>query len=420
MGPASSVLGGGPGVPELAEPLVLPCGVRLPNRLAKAALSEQLASADNRPTAALEVLYRRWARGGAGLLVTGNVMVDRRSLGEPRNVVVEDDRDLETLEQWAAAARAGGAPALVQLNHPGRQTPPGLSSRVVAPSAVRVNVRGARFETPRALTAAEIDELVARFAATAAVVVEAGFDGVQLHAAHGYLLSQFLSRRTNRRTDAFGGDPVRRRRFLLDTARAVRAAVGPGRAVSVKLNSADFQRGGFDEEESLDVVRALEQEGVDLLEISGGTYERAAMMGEAVRASTREREAYFLVFAERARRVAALPLMLTGGFRSAAAMRDARRAGIDVIGLGRPLCLEPDLPRALVADPEARSTLRPLRTGIARLDAAAELFWHERQIRRMGEGRDPDPHLGVRRTLLTQALGEGAGILRRRRVSGDG
>lgn len=402
-------------VPELGAALKLPCGVELPNRLAKAALSEQLGSAENRPTPALETLYRRWGRGGAGLLITGNVMVDRRSLGEPRNVVIEDDADLDALARWATAAKAGGAVAIAQLNHPGRQTPPGLSSEVVAPSAVPVNLGGPRLQTPRALTSREIEGQVGRFAASAEIVVRAGFDGAQLHGAHGYLISQFLSPRTNRREDEWGGDPERRRRFLLESVRAVRRAIGTQSMLSVKLNSADFQRGGFDEEESLAVIGALERAGIDLLEISGGTYERAAMIGQLPRESTRAREAYFLEFAERARAAAAMPLMLTGGFRSGPAMCQARRAGVDVIGLGRPLCLEPELPRRLLADPGARSALRPLSTGVPRLDAPAELLWHEHQLRRMGRGLDPDPGLGVRRTLARGALDEGLGILRRRR-----
>ncbi|MDT0308428.1 2,4-dienoyl-CoA reductase [Streptomyces sp. DSM 44917] len=420
--PRDSAPGGGPGTgtPELSTPLALPCGVTLPNRLAKSAMSEQLGDAAHRPTPALARLYGRWGRGGAGLLITGNVMVDRRSLGEPRNVVVEDGRDLDALRAWARAARAAGAAALMQLNHPGRQTPPGLSAAVVAPSAVRVNVGGARFPLPRALTAAEIAEQTGRFAAAAAVAVEAGFDGVQVHAAHGYLVSQFLSPLANLRTDDWGGDPGRRRRFLLETVRAVRAAIGPGRVLSVKLNSADFQRGGFGEAESLEVVRALAAERVDLLEISGGTYERAAMMGQEHRgAGSRAREAYFLAFAERARAEAAagaLPLMVTGGFRSGTAMRAALASGVDVVGLGRPLALEPDLPRALLADPEATaSRARPLTTGVRLLDGAAELAWHGHQLRRMGAGRPPLPRLGARRALLRGMARDGVNILRRRR-----
>jgi 2,4-dienoyl-CoA reductase-like NADH-dependent reductase (Old Yellow Enzyme family) len=250
----------------LASPLALPGGATIKNRLVKAAMSEQLAAVSGAPTPELERLYERWARGGAGLLITGNVMIDRRSIGEPRNVVIEDSRNLAAIRSWAAAAKTGDTTAIVQINHPGRQIPTGLSSRVVAPSAIRVDFNGA-FAKPRALTAEEIPEIIARFAETARIVVESGFDGVQLHAAHGYLVNQFLSPLVNRRTDAWGGDPKRRRRFLLETTRAMRAAIGPDRIFSIKLNSADFQRGGFSEDESLAVIELLNDEGLDLLEI---------------------------------------------------------------------------------------------------------------------------------------------------------
>jgi 2,4-dienoyl-CoA reductase-like NADH-dependent reductase (Old Yellow Enzyme family) len=406
-----------PAVP-LAAPLALPCGITLPNRLAKAAMSEQLGSLQGAPTAELERLYARWARGGIGLSITGNVMVDRRSIGEPRNVIVEDERDRDALGRWAAAAKGpeGATVAIVQVNHPGRQTPTGLSSRVVAPSAVPLSYRGA-FPKPRALTSGEVDELVGRFAETARIVVAAGFDGVQLHGAHGYLISQFLSPHVNRRDDAWGGDAERRRRFLLEVARATRAAIGPDRVLSVKLNSADFQRGGFTEDESLEVIAELAALGIDLLEVSGGTYERPAMTG-TLRESTAAREAYFLTFAERAREAAGdLPLMVTGGFRSGAAMLEALAGGAtDVVGLARPVALEPDLPRALLAAPEsARSSLELKTIGVKQLDAAADLWWTQHQIGRMGAGREPDPRYGARRAVVDALRRDGLNLLRRRR-----
>ncbi|MDO9355655.1 MAG: NADH:flavin oxidoreductase, partial [Solirubrobacteraceae bacterium] len=262
------------------EPFTLPSGGTLPNRLVKAALSEQLGTLGNAPTPRLERLYRQWADGGFGLIITGNVMVDRRALGEPRNVVVEDDRDLAALTSWAAATKSGGGAAWVQLNHPGRQSPRILSLRPVAPSAVGLKLSG-QFARPSVLTEAQIHEIIERFATTAETVVRAGFDGVQIHSAHGYLSSQFLSPITNQRTDAWGGDPERRMRFLLEVVRATRERIGPKAGLGVKLNSADFQRGGFTEEESMGVVEALSAEAVDLLEISGGTYEQTAMMGGA-------------------------------------------------------------------------------------------------------------------------------------------
>jgi 2,4-dienoyl-CoA reductase-like NADH-dependent reductase (Old Yellow Enzyme family) len=405
----------------LAQPLTLPCGVVLRNRLVKSAMSEGLADqATNRPTPELMRLYERWGRSGAAMLITGHVMVDRRSLGEPGNVAIEDDHDLGPLREWAAAAKAGGAAVIVQLNHPGRQTPPLLSSRVVAPSAVRVKAPGARFPKPRALTGPEVEELVQRYATAAGIAVRAGFDGVQLHGAHGYLISQFLSPLVNKRDDEWGGDPERRRRFLIEIVRAVRAAIGPSHVLSVKLNSADFQRGGFDEDESLRVVAALEAEGIDLLEVSGGTFERPAMVqrkAQPQKESTRAREAYFLEFAERARAEVGLPLMITGGLRSGTGMREALQAGVDVVGLARPLCLEPDLPAALLADQAAVSRLQPITTGLPALDGAAELFWGSIQLRRMGAGREPSPRLGGRQALIRAVVRDGLDTLRRRRVS---
>ncbi len=394
----------------LATPVTLPCGATLPNRIAKAALSEQLAAADHGPSEALIRLYERWGAGGAGLLVTGNVMVDPRALGEPANVVVSDDRDLARLRRWAAGATAHGAKAIVQVNHPGRQSPRSLSPRPVAPSAIGLKGMMGVFSTPRALTVEEIADLVRAYARTARIVVDAGFDGVQLHGAHGYLISQFLSPLANQRTDAYGGDPARRRRFLLELVEATRREIGDERILSVKINSADFQRGGFSEDESALVAQALAEAGVDLLEISGGTYEKAAMMGVTQRQSTREREAYFLEFAERLRTEVDLPLMVTGGFRTRAGMEQALASGaVDVIGLGRPFAVEPELARSLLdGDAEGVRPLTPKRVGLRKVDGMAETVWYTTQLWRLGDGREPDPTraaaLGVGHYLVAGQL----------------
>jgi 2,4-dienoyl-CoA reductase-like NADH-dependent reductase (Old Yellow Enzyme family) len=405
-----------PTVTTLATPLTLPNGTTIKNRLAKSAMSEQLGGADHEPTAELERLYSRWAQGGIGLIITGNVMIDRRSIGEPLNVVIEDGRDIDGLERWAEAAKADGTSALVQLNHPGRQTTAGLSELAVAPSAVPVDL-GPAFAKPRALTGDEITEIIERFGRSAEVSVEAGFDGVQIHAAHGYLVSQFLSPHTNRRDDEWGGDPERRRRFLLEVTRAIRTAIGPDRVLSIKLNSADFQRGGFTEDESLAVIEHLDGENVDLLEISGGTYEAPAMSNGGLAESTRLREAFFLDFAERIRSVASVPLMVTGGFRTGAAMTEALASGAtDLIGIARPLALQPELPQALLASPEtARSELELKKIGIRKLDSAADLWWTQHQIERLGAGEDPDPSYGARRAVFDALRRDGRNMLRRRR-----
>lgn len=402
----------------LAAPLTLPCGAVLPNRIAKAAMSEQLGDRANRPTGRLDALYERWGASGCGLVITGNVMVDRRHVGEPRNVVIEDERDLPALRRWAQAGRRGGNPIWVQVNHPGRQALRIAGSRPVAPSAVAAKIPGA--VTPHALTGAEIEEIVARFARTAAVVQAAGFDGVQLHGAHGYLISQFLSPRANRREDEWGGDPERRRRFVLEILRATRAAVGPAFPIGIKLNSADFQRGGFSEEESEEVVAALAAAGIDLIEISGGTYEAPAMMGGGdapARASTRAREAYFLDYAERVRgQVPGVPLMVTGGFRSSTAMGEALAGGAcDVVGIGRPLALHPDAAGELLDGSRARVDAGDKRIGVRTLDSVVDLFWHTRQMQRIGRGRNPWPREHALHTFAAFLFVNGWGAARRKR-----
>jgi 2,4-dienoyl-CoA reductase-like NADH-dependent reductase (Old Yellow Enzyme family) len=393
---------------ELAKPLILGCGASLSNRIAKSATSEGLGDRAQAPTPGLARLYRRWSESGAGLAITGNVMIDRRALGERGNVAVEDDRHAELLARWAGAATAGGGHAWVQLNHPGRQAPRTLNRDTVGPSPVAITGAPGMFQTPRALTPAEIDEVIQRFATAARTVVAAGFTGVQIQAAHGYLLSQFLSPRTNLRTDDWGGTPAKRRRLLLEVVRAVRAELGEHTPVAVKLNSADFQRGGITEDESSEVVLALAQESIDLLEISGGNQESTAMMGApagGVRESTRAREAYFLEYAERvrvaiARTGANLPLMVTGGFRGAAGMATAIASGaVDVIGLGRPMIIEPDLPGRLLTGAAGARTAGPRKLGIARYEGMGELLWYTVQLQRMGQGKEPDPNRHPLRNL---------------------
>ncbi|SIR90528.1 NADH:flavin oxidoreductase/NADH oxidase family protein [Williamsia sterculiae] len=380
----------------LSRSFELPNGFVIPNRLVKAALSEGLGDRDGAPGARIQRLYRRWAGSGVGLSITGNVMIDRRhGLGEPGNVVVEDERHLEQLHAWAETTKAGGSKAWVQINHPGRQTPRTLTPHPVAPSAVGLQGSAKMFATPRELNGAEIEDLIRRYATTARIVTEAGFDGVQIHGAHGYLVSQFLSPLANQRTDAWGGTPEKRRRFVIEVLGAMRAEVGQDVPVSIKLNSADFQKGGFGEDESLEVVHALADEGIDLLEVSGGTYTSAAMLGvdASLKESTRRREAYFLEYAEKVRaQVPRLPLMLTGGFRTADGMSDALASGaIDLVGLGRPLTVQPDFPADLLAGRNEESVVNPRRSGIKLLDNLTELTYYSVQMWRMAAGKEPAP-----------------------------
>ncbi|GAB4584132.1 hypothetical protein Ntsu_19640 [Nocardia sp. IFM 10818] len=417
----------------LHDPLPLASGQVLPNRMMKSALSEGLGTADNAPDERLERLYARWSAGGYGLIVTGNVMVDSRHCGEPGNVAIEDERHLPALTRWAKAAKDGGGKVWVQLNHPGRQGNPLVTrNRTVAPSAIGMGIPGV--PAPRALTEEEIRDIIRRFGTAARVAEAAGFDGVQIHGAHGYLVSQFLSPLSNQRTDAWGGDAERRRRFVLEVARSIRAAVSPGFGLGIKLNSADFQRGGFTEEESREVIERLSAERVDLIEISGGSYESPAMMGRprTSSASTRAREAYFLDYAESARRAAgAVPIAVTGGFRSRTAMSEALAEGTcDIVGLGRPAAVIPTAAADLLS--KRTDVLRPPSISLGlppqlaangamkSFDGALDLQWHTDQLHLLGAGKDPDPARSPWRTAMTMLRRNGFDAFRSKRSSTAG
>ncbi len=398
-----------------SRPLHLPSGLVLPNRLAKSAMTEGLADDRGRPGERLVRLYDRWSRGGAGLQVTGNAMVDGRWLERVGNVVVDGAPEDEPFAAWATACRRGG-PAIVQLSHPGRQVNRFVAGQPVGPSDGPAVRQLGSFTAPRALTAAEIEDVVLRFAAAAATCQRAGFDGVQVHAAHGYLLAQFLSPLTNRRTDDWGGPLENRARLLLAAVRAVRARTGPSFTLAVKLNSSDFQRGGFEEEDALRVVAWLEAAGVDLLEISGGNYEAPALvLGPKVRGSTVAREAYFLEFARRVRKVSRIPLMVTGGFRSRAAIEDAlAEDALDVVGLARPLVLDPEFPRRLLAGEVDASPARPFRSRSRTFELLVEASWWNEQIRRLADGLDPDPSISPAAAVARYLALEPARGIRRR------
>lgn len=385
----------------LAQPFLLPRGGVVKNRVCKSAMSEALGTRQGRATPELARLYGAWAEGGVGLCITGNVMIDRRALGEPGNVVIEDDGQMAELQAWAQAATRNGTHCWVQLNHPGKQAPKGLNKENVAPSAVpfRKDMQ-AFFPTPRELTDAEVRELIARYGRAAGLVKRAGFTGVQIHGAHGYLVSQFLSPHHNQRTDEWGGSPEKRRRFVLAVLAAMRTEVGADFPIGIKLNSADFQRGGFTEDESLDTIRALAAAGIDLIEISGGTYEAPAMTGVKTQAapakdSTRQREAYFLAFAEKARQAVQVPLVVTGGFRSLEGMAAAINSGaVDLVGLARAVAIEPDVVKRLLAGQAPREQVRPIKTGIPPIDRMGlmEVSWYTGQLKRIGRGEAPRPN----------------------------
>jgi 2,4-dienoyl-CoA reductase-like NADH-dependent reductase (Old Yellow Enzyme family) len=345
----------------LAQPLHLPCGAVLPNRISKAAMTEGLATKEGLPTAELELLYGMWSDGGAGMLLSGNIQVDKDHLERPGNVVIDRKPNKamrSALASWAKAATRNGNHFWAQISHAGRQTQKLVNPNPKAPSAVKLGLPGGQFGEPVPLTKPEIKTIVRRFGVCAAACKEAGFTGVQIHSAHGYLLSQFLSPRSNLRTDEYGGDLANRARALLEVVASVRAAVGPDFPVAVKLNSADFQKGGFGFEDSLQVVQWLEQASVDLIEISGGTYEQPKLLGlqgmedeekQNVAESTQQREAYFVDFALAMQAKVNIPLMVTGGFRQRAVIEQALETGsADLIGIGRPMCVMTDAPKQLL------------------------------------------------------------------------
>jgi 2,4-dienoyl-CoA reductase-like NADH-dependent reductase (Old Yellow Enzyme family) len=417
----------------LSQPLTLPSGERLPNRLAKAAMTEGLADLDCRPTQELVRLYRRWADGGSGLLISGNVVIDREHLERPGNVVIDAPPTVEALSglrAWASAARAQGAGFWMQLSHGGRQTPRTVNPRPKAPSAVAMAIPGKQFGDPVALAEPEIESIIERFASAARAAREAGFSGVQLHAAHGYLLSQFLSPRANRREDGWGGSLENRARLLLAVVARTRALVGRDFTLAVKLNSADFQRGGFSSEDSLLVADWLARAGVDVLELSGGTYEQPRMMDmdgleapdmNGLTRSSAAREGYFVEFARALQQRVRIPLMVTGGFRSAAAMaRAIEQDNVSIIGLARPLCTDPDGPKRLLEQggsldrPETRVRLGPGWLGpqspiavIKALNGFGALYWYYQQLRALAATGKLNASLGVlgalRRELADQA-----------------
>jgi len=419
---------GGRSSDPLAHSLRLPCGAVLPNRLCKAAMTEGVADPWLRATERHATLYRTWSEGGAGLLLTGNVQVDRHDLERPGNVAIDPTAPdtmsaeaRERLARWARAGTVAGNHLWMQISHAGRQAPWYVTRRPKGPSAVKLELLG-NYCTPRALTEDEILDIVRRFAAAATIARDTGFTGVQVHGAHGYLISSFLSPVTNLRTDAWGGSLENRARFLLEAVRAVRHAVGPDFPVAVKLNSDDFRKGGFSHAECLQVVEWLNGESLDLLEISGGTYEQPRLIGAEgragdaipVRASTRAREAYFLDYAEAIRAVARMPLMVTGGFRSREAMEAALDGACDVIGLGRPLCWQPDFPRRLLtrevdrvermedrlrfAERGWRSPSSPF-TAAKVLNAFGAQSWYYCQLFRLADGQPADLERGMLSTL---------------------
>ena len=386
----------------LFQPLTFTNGKTAKNRFFKSAMEEQLAK-HNQPTQMLVHLYDTWAKGGIGISVTGNVMVAENGKGSINDVVITDERSMDTLKAWAKAGTQNDTLLIMQINHAGKQSPKVINPVPVAPSAVALKGMDGFINPPRALADNEIETIIQQFIQTAKIAEQAGFSGVQIHGAHGYLVSQFLSPHHNQRTDKWGGSLENRMRFLVEIYQGIRAVVRPEFLVGLKLNSADFQKGGFDETDSIQVVQKMSELGIDFIEISGGNYESPEML--TAKASTKQREAFFIDYAEKARAVSQVPLIITGGFRSQLAMNDALNSGhLDFIGIARPLALMPDLPNQIKNGTYQIITTERIKTGFAPVDkklgAVLEMDWYMYQMALIGRGKQPNPKLSPWKVLL--------------------
>jgi 2,4-dienoyl-CoA reductase-like NADH-dependent reductase (Old Yellow Enzyme family) len=377
-------------VPALTDPITLPCGLTLPNRLGRAAMTEGLADSRNDATVRHEQLYAANAAGGAGLIFTGNVMVDRRHLERARNVVIDHASDRRALHRWAEAA---GPHTLVQISHPGRQTNRFVQSHPLSPSGGPAVALAGLFAKPRALSLPEIEEVRRRFLTAGRIAVDAGFAGVEVHAAHGYLLSSFLDPERNHRTDDYGGAIGGRSRLLVEIVVGLRETLPEGAAVAVKLDARD---GGEDDLAWLGM--RLGEAGADLLEVSGGNYETPAMLGfdSTGSALKPEYESPFWQGAVALSAASEVPVMLTGGFTSREGVDDALTSGVaDMVGVGRPLAVRPELAGEFMrGETDRLNRPAPRITGPAMVQqlfgAAANSGWHRLQMKQTSEGEAAD------------------------------
>ncbi|MFZ8169111.1 NADH:flavin oxidoreductase/NADH oxidase family protein [Alteromonas macleodii] len=392
---------------SLFNHLVLPNGTSISNRIAKAAMEESLATIENAPSEALMNLYKSWADGGSGLLISGNVMVDRRALTGAGAVVLEDSQQLDTFKKWASIGKSGGARFWLQLNHPGRQMPANLQQQTWGPSEIPVDLGGLskHFNAPKKMTPEIIDEVIQRFAHSAYLAEQAEFDGIEVHAAHGYLLSQFLSPLTNNRTDMWGGSLENRARLLIEIVKRIRNKVSPTFSVAVKLNSADFQRGGFTTGEAKQVVSWLNRLKVDLVELSGGSYEAPAMQGQSRDGRTLAREAFFLEFATEIKKVAQMPIMVTGGIKRKKVAEQVIESGVDMVGIATALALAPNIPNSWKNGKDIVAELSPITWANKPLASLANMAMVRFQLTRLGKSKKTVPNIYPLWALIKQQLG---------------
>ncbi|KDC49959.1 NADH:flavin oxidoreductase/NADH oxidase family protein [Pseudoalteromonas sp. S3431] len=370
-------------------PFTLPSGLVLKNRIAKAAMEENLAQEDQTPSQILKNVYSAWAVGGAGLIITGNVMIDHLAMTGPGGLVLEKSTDITAFAELARLSQQNNCKVVMQINHPGRQVFKKMGGKALSASSVALNMgkHSHLFGVPKAMTKTDIDDVITRFTQTAQQAEKAGFNGVQIHAAHGYLLAQFLSPLTNKRDDKWGGSLQNRARLLLEITRSIKASCSLTFSVSVKLNSADFQRGGFEPSDAQVVVDLLNKLNVDFVELSGGSYEAPAMQGKTGDQRTLAREAYFLEFAKAISQRSSVPIMTTGGISRLSIANNVIESGVALVGIATALAYQPNLPNKWQNEPLQLAVLPNVTWQDKTLAGLATMALVKRQICRIGQGK---------------------------------
>lgn len=398
----------------LFTPITLPNGTTIKNRFFKSAMSEGMGTRDFQPKKNIATLYKRWAEGGTGLIITGNIMVDPKGTAEPGNIVFDKNSNMEILKNWAKQGQQHGAKVMVQLNHPGKQAPKTVSKQTVAPSAVPLgNGLNKLFSTPRALTTSEVEELVQKFVTSAKVAKEAGFSGVQIHAAHGYLISQFLSPHDNRRTDKYGGSLENRMRFLKEIYLGMREELGKDFTIGIKINSTDFKEDGLTEEDSLKTIIELANLGLDFVEISGGTYERPAMMGATSKSTN---QVFFAEYSKKLKQKIEIPVVVTGGIRSINAMNTLLNDNTtDFIGIARPLTIDPNIPNKIKQGTYTIVETTRVSTGVKKLDkifgSLLGIVYYQVLMQNIAKGKEPKATKNAWPSLIQAVYNQGLTVL---------
>ena len=398
----------------LFTPITLPNGTTIKNRFFKSAMSEGMGTKNFQPKKNIATLYKRWAEGGTGLIITGNIMIDPKGTAEPGNIVFDKNSNMEILKDWAKQGQQHGAKVMVQINHPGKQVPKTIAKETVAPSAVPLgNGLNKLFSTPRALTTSEVEELVQKFITSAKVAKEAGFSGVQIHAAHGYLVSQFLSPHDNRRTDKYGGSLENRMRFLKEIYLGMREELGKDFPIGIKINSTDFKEDGLTEEDSLETIVELANLGLDFVEISGGTYERPAMMGAT---STSSNKVFFAEYSKKLKQKVDIPVIVTGGIRSINAMNTLLNDNTtDFIGIARPLTIDPNIPNKIKQGTYTIVETTRVTTGVKKLDkifgSLLGIVYYQVLMQNIAKGKEPKATKNAWPSLIQAVYSQGLAVL---------